>query len=165
MTDEQGGRRADHGDAELGAWERTLEEMTALAAERADEGWDTLTVTAADTAPTPPDAGETDRFGLVYTVGGDVASDVAAAHDAGFDRYEVYRRQVGGTLFLVTELRNTGERRAVFVAGAVDLTVADRLVEAARERGELYTHLQTLDWTHLGSVHHDDPGAFFPSLA
>jgi hypothetical protein len=30
--------------------------------------------------------------------------------------------------------------------------------------GELHSHVQLLDWTHLGSFRHDDPAAFFPSL-
>lgn len=162
MTDADG--RADADETEVSAWERTIDEMEALAAERAADGWETLTVTAADTAPTPPEAGDDDRYGLIYTVGDNVADDVRAAHEDGFDRYEVYRREVGDRLFLVTELQSAAAERAVFVAGAVDMTVADDLLAAVAERGTMYTHLQTLDWTQLGSVRHDDPSAFFPSL-
>ncbi len=53
---------------------------------------------------------------------------------------------------------------AILLAGTVDTTAADPLVEAAAERGELRTHVQLLDGTHLGSFEHDDPSLFFPSL-
>lgn len=162
--EDEGRRRAD-GGGESGAWERTIEEMHALADERAEEGWTTDAVIAVDTAPKPPDAGERDRFGLIYTVGGDDADAVRAAHDGGLDRYTVYRRQVGDRLFLVTELQDTDAERALFVAGAVDMTVAGDLVATADERGELYSHLRLLDGTDLASVRHDDPGDFFPSLS
>ncbi|PSQ56893.1 hypothetical protein BRD18_08180 [Halobacteriales archaeon SW_7_71_33] len=155
---------SDAGDLELDAWEHTVESMESLAAERSEEGWATLTVTAADTAPTPPAVEETDRWGLIYTVSSTVSEEFRTVHDAGFDRYDVFRRRVGDRLFLVTELQSRAARTAVFIAGAVDVTVADDLIAAAARRGELYTHLQLLDWTELGSVHHDDPTAFFPSL-
>lgn len=157
--------RGDHGDREVAAWQQTLDEMESMAADRASEGWETLTVTAADTAPEPPDAGQSDRFGLVYTVDEETADAFPPIHEKGFDRYEVYRRRVGNVTYLVTELQNTERREVVFVAGAVEMEFADELLDAAAERGELYTHLQTLDWTHVGSVRHDDPAAFFPSLA
>ncbi len=151
-------------DKELTAWQQTLDEMAALADERASAGWETLCVTAADTAPVPPEEGSSERFGLVYTVSESVADEFPPIHERGFDAYEVYRRRLGQTTYLVTELQNTDSQEVVFIAGAVDMTVADELLLAAGRRGELYTHLQTLDWTHLGSVRHDEPALFFPSL-
>jgi len=155
----------DNGTSDPGAWERTVTEMRELAADREAEGWETVTVRAGDTAPEPPDAGESDRFGFVYTVPGSAADSFRAVYEAGeFDSYTVYRRQAGDTLFLVTEVVDTDAERAVFLAGAVDLGVAGDLREAAVEAGELHSHVQLLDWTHLGSFRHDDPAAFFPSL-
>ncbi len=156
--------RPDATESEVDAWERTIDEMERLAAERETEGWETVTITAADTAPTPPEVGD-DRYGLIYTVGDDVADDFRAVHEAGFDRYEVYRRELGDRLFLVTELLSGPSRTAVFVAGTVDRTLAEDLIAAAAARDEMYTHLQTLDWTRLGSVRHEDPADFFPSLS
>lgn len=154
---------AETGDA--GAWELTLSEMRDLATEREANGWVTVSIPAGNTAPEPPDAGQTDRFGLVYTVPGDIVDPFRNLYEgAEFDAYTVYRRQVGQTLFLVTEVADTDAERAVYIAGAVDLDVAGDLREAAREAGELYSHVQLLDWTHLGSFRHDDPAPFFPSL-
>ena len=155
----------DDGADDPGAWERTVTEMRELAADREADGWETVTVRAGDTAPEPPDAGESDRFGFVYTVPGSAADSFRAVYDAGeFDSYTVYRRRAGETLFLVTEVADTDAKRAVFLAGAVDLGVAGDLRETAVEAGELHSHVQLLDWTHLGSFRHDDPAAFFPSL-
>lgn len=163
-TDREKDGRSDIDDDQLDAWERTIEEMERLADERETEGWETLTVTPADTAPTPPEAGDDDRYGLIYTVGATLGEEFRTAHEAGFDRYNVYRRDVGSQLFLVTELQSGAAERAVFIAGAIDRSLADDLIAAAAERGQMYTHLQTLDRTRLGTVRHDDPSAFFPSL-
>lgn len=153
-------------DAETrGAWEQTLAEMHELADQRAADGWDTVTVQAGDTAPEPPSAGESDRFGLVYTVPNDTADAVRSfSETASVDGYTVYRQEAGSDLFLVTEITDSDARTALFVAGVVDLDVADDLVAAASAATEMYTHVQLLDWTHLGSFRHDDPAAFFPSL-
>jgi len=155
----------DDGAGDPGAWERTVTEMRELAADREADGWETVTVRAGDTAPEPPEAGESDRFGFVYTVPGSAADPFRAVYEAGqFDSYTVYRRRAGDTLFLVTEVADTDAERAVYLAGAVDLGVAGDLRETAAEAGELHSHVQLLDWTHLGSFRHDDPAAFFPSL-
>lgn len=160
--------QSDDADADAdapGPWEQTLAEMDDLASERAADGWETVTVQAGDTAPEPPSAGESDRFGLVYTVPGGAADAVRSfVETASVDGYTVYRRSVGSTLFLVTELVDSAEAVALFVAGVVDTDVADDLVAAATAADEMYTHVQLLDWTHLGSFRHDDPAAFFPSL-
>ncbi|PSP87531.1 hypothetical protein BRC78_06495, partial [Halobacteriales archaeon QH_8_68_33] len=80
------------------------------------------------------------------------------------DIWETVTVRAGDTLFLVTEVADTDAERAVYLAGAVDLGVAGDLRETAAEAGELHSHVQLLDWTHLGSFRHDDPAAFFPSL-
>lgn len=144
-------------------WTRTVEEMRAMAARLGDAGWEVTTVRAGDTAPEPPGAGETDRFGLVFTVPGEAEGGVRSVlRGSNVEEFAVHRRVVGSTMFLVTEFRDPGTEAVLFVAGAVDLDDAAELETAARERGEMYTHVQLLDWTHLGSVRHDDPGAFFP---
>lgn len=163
-TGHDGDERTDIEDGHLGAWELTIKEMETLAEERAAEGWETLTVTPADTAPTPPEAGEDERFGLIHTVSKDVGQEFRAANEAGFDRYNVYRRVIGSWLFLVTELQSDAAGRAVFIAAAVDRALADNLATAAAERGRMYTHLQALEQNRFGTVRHDDPSAFFPSL-
>lgn len=129
------------------------------------DGWDVTAIPAGHVAPEPPGAGETDRFGLVHVVPGDEADAFEAAFEAGtFAEYEVFRRQVGHRLFLLTKLTAPDERVAILLAGNVDTTQADALLEAATSRGEMFTHVQLLDGTHLGSFHHGDPALFFPSI-
>lgn len=146
-------------------WEQTIADLESVAEERREAGFETVTIQAADTAPEPPAAGRTDRFGLVYTVPSNAADEFGAVDErAEFDEFRVYRRRVGETLYLVTELRDPGTETAVLIAGAVDLTLADALKRAARERGVIYTHLRLLDGTELGSFSHEPPEAFFGDL-
>lgn len=145
------------------AWEQTVNDMRELAAQRDAEGWKTVTVHAGETTPEPPSEGESTRFGVVYTVPDNAVREIDnIMNGTSMDEYTVYRRQVGKILFLVTEFADGDSEAALFVAGAVNLQFADQLFEAATERGEIYSHLQLLDWTHLASFHHDDPSAFIP---
>jgi L-rhamnose mutarotase len=160
MSDSSNRKQVDAGSS---AWEQAIEDMRELAGERAAEGWTTVTVHAGETTPEPPSKGESDRFGIVYTVADNAAQEIEKITDsASMDEYTVYRRHVGKTLFLVTEFADYESEAALFVAGAVNLQFADQLFEVAMERGETYSHLQLLDWTHLASFRHDDPSAFIP---
>ncbi|WP_160134328.1 DUF7529 family protein [Halococcus salsus] len=151
-------------DALKNAWAATLDDMEALAAEYADEGWETITVPAGHTAPEPPDSGVEGRFGLVYVIPGDRAEDVATAIEAGeFPRYDVYRNEAGGQVFLVTVLTDPDTETAVFVAGGFERRTSRSLLSAVQDAGVMYTHLQKLDGTPVGSFEHDDPGKFFPA--
>lgn len=154
---------AVHSDGGENAWGRTLSTATEMAESMASDGWDVTTVRAAHVAPEPPTAGENDRFGFVYVAPGDVAADVESAiADGSFDAYEVFNRQLGNDLFTITKITDTDRKVAVLLVGGVDVTRASGLVAAVRERGEMYSHVQTLDGTHLGSFYHDDPAPFFP---
>jgi len=147
------------------AWGRTLGEAGEMADRLRTEGWDVVTVRAGHVAPVPPERGDTDRFGLVYVAPEGVADTLPAVVErADLRRYEVFRRQVGNDLFLLTRLDDPDARVAVLLVGAVNLTTAEPLVDAARERGVLHSHVHLLDETRLASVRHDDPAAFFPQL-
>ena len=144
-------------------WGRTIQEANAMAEALREDGWDVVVVRAGHTAPVAPDEGETDRWGLMYVAPDGVADALPAAVErADLANYEVFRREVGSDLFLVTRLTDPDERVAVLLVGAVDRTAASDLVAAARERGTLHSHVELLDGTHLLSVRHDDPSAFFP---
>lgn len=150
-------------DAEKTGWKATLEELDTLADDRRADGWDVLTTQAGDTAPEPPDAGETDRFGLVHVVPGDDADRLAALfEDTDIDEFEAYRRTVGTTCFLVTELRDTESRQCVLVAGAYDVGDAQELADHAAEVGHLFTRFQRLDGTPVAEVRHDSYEKLLP---
>jgi len=155
---------ADAGEdaGETSPWGRTLEEASAMAERLRADDWEVVTVRAAHVAPVGPDDVDTDRFGLVYVAPDGVAESLPAAVErADLRNYEVFRRELGSDLYLLTRLTDSDERVAVLLVGTVDLSMADDLVDAARERGELHSHVELLDGTHLLSVRHDDPSAFF----
>lgn len=154
----------DHDEtADLGPWERSVGEMRTMAEDLRAAGWQVVDVVAGHTTPEPPSAGSSDRFGLVYTVSGDDAPAFTDAFEAGsFDETAVFRRRVDGDLFVVTRMTDTDGEVAILVAGAVEYRqMAENLVDPARAEGSMYTHVQTLDWTHLGSFRHEDFELFF----
>lgn len=127
------------------------------------DGWDVVTVRAGHVAPEPPSHGDTDRFGFVYVAQGSDEDALRAAFDAGgFETYEVFSRRSGSDLYAITRLTDPDRSLAVLLVGAIDLASATELASVAHDRGEMYSHVQLLDGTHLGSVRHDDPAHFLP---
>lgn len=156
-------RIAADADILKSAWQETIDDMKALAGELEAEGWDVVSVAAGDTAPAVPDAGEHDRWGVVYVIPDNFADDFEAAFEAGdFPEYDVFRTEVEGRVFLVTLYRDPDAETAILVAGQFQLFHARGLVSLATEEGFTYSHVQTLDGTLLGSFRHDEPAKFFP---
>lgn len=152
-----------HSDGGENAWGRTLSRANEMAESMTAAGWDVTTVRAAHVAPEPPAAGDTDQFGFVYVAPGDVAVDVESAiADSEFDAYEVFNRRLGDDVFSITKITDADREVAVLLVGAIDISRAVDFVAAVEECGEMYSHVQTLDGTHLGSFYHDDPAPFFP---
>lgn len=157
-------RIAANADRNREAWQRTLADMEALANEREDEGWDAVAVAAGHTAPKSRDGGGTGEYGLVHVVPGNRADAIRAACERGtFPRYEVYRGATESRVFLVTELLDPDTETALLLAGNYRRHVARGLVRTVEETGTMYTHVQKLDGTRLGSFEHDDPAKFFPA--
>lgn len=145
------------------AWGRTLDAATEMAAELRADGWETVTVRAGHVAPEPPSHGDTDRFGFVYLAPGEAADPLESAVERGrFERYRVFSRRVGSDLYALTRVTDPDRRLAVLLVGAVDLANAGPLATAARERGEMHSHVQLLDGTRVATFAHDDPDAFLP---
>lgn len=148
------------------AWQATLDDMDELAAELEADGWTTAVVPASHTAPEGPDAGDTDRFGLVFLVPDNFGRDFSELFESGkFPEYEVYRADVENDVFLLLVLRDPDTKSAILVAGSYELRHAPNCVAAARDADTMYTHFETLDDTHLGSFEHDDWEKFFPDHA
>lgn len=143
-------------------WSRLLDEMEAIAASIEDDGWETLTVPAGDATAVSAEGGYTDRHGFTYVIPSDAAETFTDWFEPdGFERTEVYRATGGPSLFVLTVLRDAASERAVLIAGVLELAEVTDIEGAAREAGEMYTHLFSVDGTHLGSVRHDDPEPFF----
>ena len=144
-------------------WTQTLDDMRAMAADREESGYETLTVQTGNTAPKGPDQGDDDRWGLFYVVPGNVADELGAFLDrADFEETGVYQATIGRDTFIVTEAIDHDAGMILFVAGAYRRGAAGPLVEAAMDRGRMYSHLRRVDGTRLGSIEHEDPDAFFP---
>ncbi|WP_101295057.1 DUF7529 family protein [Halegenticoccus soli] len=156
-------RISANADAEKSAWRATLSDAEAMAADLEADGWRTLLVAAGHTAPESPESGTHDRFGLTHVVPGNVEDEFVELFEAGqFPRYEVHRAEAAGRAFVVTTLFDPETKAAILVAGTYELRHAAGCARAAKEAGKMYTHVQKLDGTHLGSFEHDDYEKFFP---
>lgn len=144
-------------------WARTLTAATEMTEELRDDGWEVVTVRAGHVAPEPPEHGDSDRFGFVYLAQGEDADAFTdAIEDGEFDGYEVFNRRQGSDLYTLTRVTDADRRLAVLLVGTVNLAHAEDLAAAARERGAMYSHVQLLDGTHLGTFEHEDPTDLLP---
>ncbi|WP_435197585.1 DUF7529 family protein [Natronomonas sp. EA1] len=156
-------RIAANADVLKSAWEGTIADMNALAEEYEQEGWDTFTVAAGDVGPENPSSGQEGRWGLVHVIPNNFAEGFEAAFSKGaFPEYDVFRQEADGNVFHVIVLRDPDSKTAIFLAGQYELMFAGPLVRTAKKEGEMYTHVQLLDETHIASFRHSDPEKFFP---
>lgn len=156
-------RLAQDADVKTDAWEQTIADMKAMAAELEEDGWDATYVGAGHTAPESPRAEPEGRFGLTYVIPNNYAEEFSEAFRAdGYEEYEVFRNEVAGTVFQVTVLYDEPTRQAILLAGNYELRHANPLTLAAMKADEMYTHVQLLDETHLGSFRHERWELFFP---
>jgi len=137
--------------------------MKAMAADREEAGYETLTVAAGDTTPKTPDTGESDEWGLSYVVPSNVERRVrCTVRPSQFRRDRGLPGRRGGGPIHRHRISTTTSRSPCFIAGTFRLQFAAPLARTALDRGHMYTHVKKLDGTHLGSIDHDDPDAFFP---
>lgn len=177
-------RLGTNAEALKGAWNATREELHAMEAELAEEGWDVLAVSADHVAPEAPDFEPKGRFGLTYTFVDNVAEEVRAhvAETAGlgveefdglddeetlelgaFDRFEVYQRETDGHVYQVVAYFDDEAGAALLLAGAYELMYANSLRETVVENDVMYTHLQQLGGSPIASFRHDEWEPFFPN--
>lgn len=150
--------------ARKAAWSRTLEDMEALAEARRENGWEAVAIPAVDTAPASPEAGRDDRFGTVYVIPDNYADSFTDAFErGGFPRYEAYRNEMEGYVYLVTELLDPDAETAILLAGQYQRRHADGMIAAAEAEGVCYTHVETLDGTVLGSFRHEEFEPLLPN--
>ena len=157
-------RIADASGAIRENWQRTIEDARAMAADREEDGFETLFVPAGDTTPKSPDASDTDEWGLSYVLPSNKADAFdEVAGDATFDETAVYQNAEAGTVFIVTECLDLDASLSVLVAGAYRMRFAPDLVRTALEQDRMYTHLKRLDGTPVASIEHERPDSFFPA--
>lgn len=157
---------AGQADVHRDAWQQTIDDGRALEEERQEAGWETLLIPAGHTATEPPDVGGTDRYGLVHVIPDNFAEEFEELFERGdFPAFDVYRAEASGRVFLVTELLDPDQQLAILIIANYKLRDAADLIETVREEGDMYTHVQTLDGTHLGSFEHENYEKFFPEAA
>ncbi|WP_458207265.1 DUF7529 family protein [Haladaptatus sp. NG-SE-30] len=157
-------RIAANADVEKDAWGRTLDDMESMAADLESEGWDVIQIPASHTAPEHPEAGETDRFGFVYVIPDNYAEAFSEAVEAGdFPKYQVFRQEVSSRVFMLTQYLDAETGTAILIAGTYEMMHAPALVKTAMREDEMYSHVQTIDGTVLGSFRHDEYTKFFPN--
>lgn len=156
-------RLAEASEQAKSGWGQTLEDMRAMARNREESGYETVTFQAGHTAPKGPEQGDTDRWGLFYIIPGEEAQSFQTTlEQAEFDETAVYQSSIGRNTFLVTEVIDHDQALDLMIAGSYRRDAAAPLVRAAIDQGRMYSHVRKLDGTHLGSIEHDDPDAFFP---
>lgn len=157
---------AAQSDIHQDAYQQTIDDARALEAEKQEEGWETLLIPAGHTATEPPRVGNPDRYGLVHVIPDNYADEFSELFECGeFSAFDVYRAEVAGRVFIVTELLDPDAEIAIIIIANYKLGDAQDLIETVLEEEEMYTHVQTLDQTHLGSFYHEDYTKFFPEQA
>ena len=146
------------------AWSNTLEDMHALADERREEGYEVTEIASVDAGPIGRDTNDPDgEYGMEFVVADDDGSEFAAAFEAGdYPEYDVYRAEVQSDAFIVEELRDPDAERVILLAGGYHLKDIAMCAFAAREEGEMFTFVRTMDGTRLGAFRHDGYEKFFP---
>lgn len=163
---DMGEELAGQADVHRDAYQQTIEDARQREAEYQDRGWETLLIPAGHTATEPPEVGNPDRFGLVHVIPDNYAEEFSDFFQRGeFPAFDVFRAEVSGRVFLVTELLDPDAELAIIIIANYDLHDARDLIETVLEEEEMYTHVQTLDTTHLGSFYHEDYTKFFPEPA
>lgn len=147
------------------AWAQTNEEMESIADYRRDEGWDVTSMPAVHTSPVGREQGDDDDFGLAYVIPDNHADAFTDAFERGsFPRYEVYRNEIDGYVYLVTEFLDPESDTCILIAAQYDLQLAEGMVRSALDEGAIYSIAKTIDGTELGSVRHDEVEPFVPYL-
>lgn len=145
--------------AETEAWKQELEEMELIAQERRDDGWEVLTMSAGHTNTVSRDGDDDKKFGICHIVPDSDAEAFAEFYDEeSFTEYLAYGRPIESHLYLVTELIDPVSERAVLIAGRYNRMYADGMISDANEEGVLYTHVEKINGTVVGSFEHEAYG-------
>ncbi|MFC7202963.1 hypothetical protein ACFQJC_05520 [Haloferax namakaokahaiae] len=146
-------------------WETVVEDAEAMAAEYAEDGWETLVLHPGDVTPMPPanlpDA--TDRVGFDVLVPGsefDLLSEWVA--DADFDRYDVYRAKEKGVIFAVSAVEAPESEQVVLVPLYYGVEKVMETSKKAREQGELRLYVRPLEYDEHVELVQSEPSVLFP---
>jgi len=160
MTDATPGPEPD--DPVATHWDDVLADMSAVADELRESGWDVLELHPGDVTPLTGEFG--DRVGMDVLVPDDEFDDLTGRFDGTvFDEYDVYRTVAEGVAFAVCAIRSTGANAAVVypMYYRLDEPPARRVLARARESGGLTCHFRRLDGETL-AFRFEDADLFVP---
>jgi hypothetical protein len=118
----------------------------------------------------PPDAdgdsvdvSDVTEFGLDVLVPDDEFEELESLLDEGvtFDSFEAFRALEDRMLFLVVAMEDSDAETAVLYPAYYDVQGASQMLEAADERGTMYTFVRTLSDDRIQFTH-EDQSAFQP---
>jgi hypothetical protein len=161
-------RRADEFDqnaAQLkAAWQDTIEDMEAIAAEWRGKDYDVVDLVSVDAGPIGRDSNDEDgEYGMEFVIADDDVDEFVDAFETGeFPQYDVYRAEASSDAFLVEELVDHQAELVILLAGAYAIRDETMCAYAAREEGEMFTFVRTLDGTRYGAFRHEGYQKFFP---
>lgn len=138
------------------AWKQTLSDREDIAADRREDGWEVLELTATHTDTVSIDTLDHDKYGLFHVIPDNRAEEFEATYDDGFTEYLGYGSIVQGFMYMVTELIDPEERRSILIASQYDMTRSQGMINSADRTGSLYTYVRTIDGTILGSFEHEE---------
>lgn len=155
--DPQAERLKDPTGAQIEAWKQELEEMDLIAEDRREDGWEVLTIVAGHTNTVTRDGDEDGKYGICHIIPDNKAEEFVEFYDEEtFTEYLAYGRPMNAFMYLVTEFIDPTNERSVLIASRFDTRFAEDMVEDAKEEGVLYTHVQKLNGTVLGSFEHEE---------
>ncbi len=144
------------------AWNVTIEDMEAIAADRRADGWDVVSIAADRTVP-KAGRSDVDRTGLVHTIPDPSVAEFERVYERGsFPEYLAYRNEVDDTVYLVTECIDPEREVVILIAGQYEAETAAETVEVATERGRIHTYVEDAAGTPLGEFVHEDPWPLLP---
>ncbi|MXR20125.1 DUF7529 family protein [Halobacterium bonnevillei] len=163
-TEERAEQYAANSQLKKDAWQQTLDDLDALAEKHREDGTDVTAIAAVDAGPIGRDTNDPDgEYGMEFVIADNHVEEFQAAFEAGdYPEYDIYRGEAASDAFVVLELNDPDAERTILLAGAYPLRDETMCAYAAREEGEMYTYVRTLDGTRYGAFHHEGYRKFFP---
>lgn len=141
-------------------WEELLEDAEQLAADRRDEGWETLVLTPGDVTPV---ASDPPLRGLDVVVGGDEFETLqrwVEEEGISFASSNVYRQERSDVVFVLLALLDEPSETAVFCPLYYHRQVAEEMLQAVEDAGTIFVSVRSLSPDETVSFEHDEPALF-----
>lgn len=149
-------------DAVTDHWEQVLADMSELAADYRERGWDAYEVHPGDV--TTVTEADPDRHGLELLAPDNEFDPIEDAVDAGaaFDSATVYRAMTNGVMFLLVVLEDEATEAAVLLPTYYSPVEDDAFVDYLEGTMAVAIHVRPLDQRTILTFHADDPSLFLP---